>query len=54
MDKLSVKAPGSTWEGQIRLFDSSIGEGSGISGVAVKCVEIGRNTSGEGGYLARY
>jgi hypothetical protein len=26
-------------------------EGSGISGVAVKCVDIGRNTSGEGGYL---
>jgi hypothetical protein len=29
-----------------------MGEGSGISGVAVKCVEIGRNTGGEGGYLA--
>ena len=29
-------------------------EGSGISGVAVKCVEIGRNTSGEGGYLDQY
>ena len=27
------------------------GEGSGIAGVAVKCVEIGRNTSGEGGFL---
>ncbi len=39
-----MKAPGSTWDGQIRLLDSSIGEGSGISGVAVKCVEIGRNT----------
>ena len=26
-------------------------EESGISGVAVKCVEIGRNTSGEGGPL---
>ena len=51
-DKLSVKSLGSTWEGQIILFDSSMGEGSGISGVAVKCVEIGRNTSGEGGYLA--
>jgi hypothetical protein len=36
----------------MKLIDSSTGEGSGISGVAVKCVEIGRNTSGEGGYLA--
>ena len=52
--KLSVKSLGLTWAGQIRLYDSSIGEGSGISGVAVKCVEIGRNTSGEGGYLDKY
>ena len=29
----------------------SAGEESGITGVAVKCVEIGRNTSGEGGFL---
>ena len=29
-------------------------EDSGISGVAVKCVEIGRNISGEGGYLDQY
>ena len=27
------------------------GEASGIPGVAVKCVDIGRNTSGEGGLL---
>jgi hypothetical protein len=47
-----VKFLGLTWVGQIRLLNWSIGEGSGISGVAVKCVEIGRNTSGEGGYLA--
>ncbi len=26
-------------------------EGGGIPGVAVKCVDIGRNTSGEGGPL---
>ena len=26
-------------------------EDSGISGVAVKCVDIGRNISGEGDYL---
>ena len=29
----------------------SAGEESGITGVAVKCVEIGRNTSGEGDLL---
>ncbi len=28
------------------------GEGGGIAGVVVKCVEIGRNTSGEAGVLA--
>ena len=28
------------------------GEGGGIAGVVVKCVEIGRNTSGEGVHLA--
>ncbi len=32
-------------------FNLSVGEGSGIPGVAVKCVDIGRNTSGEGGLL---
>ncbi len=42
--KLFVKSPGSTWECRIILIDSSMGEGSGISGVAVKCVDIGRNT----------
>ena len=31
----------------------SAGEGSGIPGVGVKSVDIGRNTSGEGGYLDR-
>ena len=29
----------------------SAGEESGIPSVAVKCVDIGRNTSGEGGFL---
>lgn len=29
-------------------------EGSGIFGVAVKCVDIGKNTSGEGGFLDQY
>ncbi len=52
MIKLFVKYLGLTWVCRMILIDLSIGEGSGISGVAVKCVEIGRNTGGEGGYLA--
>jgi len=39
-------------EGHSILIDSKAGEGSGIPGVVVKCVDIGRNTSGESGYLA--
>jgi hypothetical protein len=35
----------------LKLMGLSALEGSGIPGVAVKCVEIGRNTSGEGGCL---
>ncbi len=34
-----------------KLFFLSEVEVGGIPGVAVKCVEIGRNTSGEGGLL---
>jgi hypothetical protein len=30
-----------------------VGEGGGIAGVVVKCVEIGRNTRGGSGHLAR-
>ena len=33
------------------LFFLSMGEVSGIPGVAVKCGDIGRNISGEGGLL---
>ena len=29
-------------------------EGDGIPGVAVKCVDIGRNTSGEGDHLGLF
>ena len=36
---------------QLKLSFLSVGEESGIPSVAVKCVEIGRNTSGEGGFL---
>ncbi len=49
-----VKALGLTEEVHPRLLSLSTGEGSGIPGVEVKFVDIGRNTSGEGGYLDRY
>ena len=49
-----VKALGSTEERPLKLFGLRPGEGSGIPSVAVKCVDIGRNTSGEGDYLDRY
>ena len=41
----------SRWELLWRLDGLSAEEVSGIPSVAVKCVEIGRNTSGEGGFL---
>ena len=43
----------SRWEGLWILDDLSAEEVSGIPSVAVKCVEIGRNTSGEGDLLGR-
>ncbi len=49
-----VKAPGSTWELHLILPGLSMVEGGGIPGVAVKCVDIWRNTSGEGGLLDQY
>ncbi len=49
-----VKALGSTEELPPKLLDLSPGEGGGIPSVAVKCVDIGRNTSGEGGHLDGY
>ncbi len=50
-NKLVVKALGSTEELQPKLFPLSVGEESGIPSVAVKCVDIRRNTSGEGDFL---
>ena len=50
-NKSVVKSPGLTWELLLRLFFLSTGEESGIPSVAVKCVDIRRNTSGEGGLL---
>ncbi len=32
----------------------SMGEGDGIPGAAVECVDIWKNTSSEGGRLAQY
>ena len=46
-----MKSMGLTHELLLKLLVLSEVEVGGISGVAVKCVEIGRNTSGEGGLL---
>ena len=51
---MDVKAPGSTWEWHLILAGWSAVEGGGIPGVAVKCVEIGRNICGEGGHLDQH
>ncbi len=51
---MGVKSLGSTEELRLKLFDSSIGEESGIPSVAVKCVDIGKNICGEGGFLVYY
>ena len=49
--KSDVKSIGLTDELRLKLVFLSESEAGGIPGVAVKCVEIGRNTSGEGGLL---
>ena len=43
-----MKGVGSTHKLHWKLFCWSIGEVRGIPSVAVKCVDIRRNTSGEG------
>ena len=48
-----MKALGLTEEVHLILRDLSMGEGSGIPGVAVKCVDIRRNTGGVNGFLDR-
>ncbi len=50
-NKSVVKAVGSTEGLQPKILDLSVGEESGIPGVAVKCVDIRRNTRGEGEFL---
>ena len=42
-----MKSPGLTRELHLKLYPLSIGEAGGIPSVAVKCVDIRRNTSGE-------
>jgi hypothetical protein len=51
MSKSAVKTTGLTCRLQLKLFTLSGVEVSGIPSVAVKCVDIRRNTSGEGGLL---
>ena len=53
-NKLVVKSLGLTEELQLKLLFLSVGEVDGIPSVAVKCVDIRRNTSGEGGQLGFY
>ncbi len=50
-DQADVKSTGSTRELHLKLFTLSVGEVIGIPSVAVKCVDIRKNTSGEGGLL---
>ena len=52
MIKLVVKSQSLTLVLLLRLTDLSAGEVSGIPSVAVECVDIRRNTSGESGLLA--
>ena len=49
--KSDVKYRGLTPGLHLKLWVLSAGEESGIPSVAVKCVDIRRNTSGEGGLL---
>ena len=49
-----MKALGSTQEVLLILQSLNVGEGSGIPGVVVKCVDTRRNTGGEGGPLDEY
>ncbi len=50
-DKSDVKSGGSNPELHLKRLVLRIGEAGGIPSVAVKCVDIRRNTRGEGGLL---
>ena len=52
--KSDVKIMGSTHNLRLKLFFLRVGEVTGIPGVAVKCVDIRRNTGGEGELLDDY
>ena len=49
-----MKALGSTQEVLLKLLILSVEEGSRISGVVVKYVDIRRNTGGEDGCLVQH
>ena len=46
-----MKSLGLTQELHLKLSPLSVGEVTGIPSVAVKCVDIRKNISGEGGLL---
>ena len=46
-----MKSMGLTHKLHLKLYLLSAGEVDGIPSVAVKCVDIRKNTSGEGGLL---
>ena len=50
----TVKAYGSTVFSRWKLQDLRLGGAGGIPRVAVKCVEMGENTRGEGGQLDQF
>ncbi len=50
--KSRVKSPDSRWELPLKRAKWGVGEVGGIPGVGVKYVDIWRNISGEGDYLA--
>ena len=52
--KSDVKTMGSTHSLPLKLPFSRVGGVNRIPGVAVKCVDIGRNTGGEGDLLDDY
>ena len=52
--KSEVKSWSLTPELLLILQSLNVEEEDGISGVAVKCVDIRKNTSGEGGPLVHY
>ncbi len=49
-----MKSLGSTEEVHLKPYILSTREADGIPSVEVKFIDIGKNTGGEGGLLARY